>query len=235
MRTPELSAVVLCYREGAGLVPFAEQVHAALAESGLPFELVLVANYHAGSGDETPRVAEAFAAEHAHTTAVARAKEGAMGWDFRSGLDAASGDVMVVIDGDGQFAPDEVLRAYRLLRETSADVLKGRRTTRGDGVYRRIVTTVYNLAFAVLFPRSATWDVNAKPKALTRDAYERLDLSSDDWFVDAELVLDARRLGLKVVDLPVVYSPGRRASYVKPDAILETARHMLRYRLTGRP
>lgn len=235
MVAPELSAVVLCYREGAALVPYAEQVHAALTASGIPFELVLVANYHAGSDDPTPGVARAFAEEHDATIVVARAKEGAMGWDFRSGLAASSGRVMVVIDGDGQFAAHEVLRAYHRLRDTSADVLKGRRTTRADGLYRRIVTVVYNCAFALLFPRSAMWDVNAKPKALTREAYERLDLRSDDWFVDAELVLGAHRRGLRVVDLPVAYRPGQRPSHVKSDAVLETARHMFRYRLTGRP
>ena len=111
MAGPDLSAIVLCYREGASLVPYAEQVHGALAASGLAYELVLVANYHAGSDDETPAVATEFARTHPGTIAVARAKEGAMGWDFRSGLEAASGRVLVVIDGDGQYAPNDVLRA----------------------------------------------------------------------------------------------------------------------------
>ena len=79
------------------------------------------------------------------------------------------------------------------------------------------------------------WDVNTKPKGLTRNGYERLELTSDDWFVDAELVLDAHRAGLRVVDLPVAYLPGQRPSHVKGDAVLETARHLVRYRLTGHP
>ena len=77
--------------------------------------------------------------------------------------------------------------------------------------------------------------MNGKPKAIARSAYERLRLTSDDWFLDAELVLEAHRLRMKVCEFPVVYSEGARASFVKPGAILEFARHMLRYRLTGRP
>ena len=77
--------------------------------------------------------------------------------------------------------------------------------------------------------------MNGKPKAIARSAYERLRLTSDDWFLDAELILEAHRMGMKVCEFPVVYSEGARASFVKPGAILEFARHMVRYRLTGRP
>jgi glycosyltransferase involved in cell wall biosynthesis len=235
MAAPDLSAIVLGYRAGASLEPLVRRLYETLAASGHSYEIVLVANYHEGADDDTPAVAERLAQDLSVTRVVARPKEGGMGWDFRSGLDAAVGGVLVVIDGDGQYAMDDVVVAFERLRETGSDVAKGRRASRGDGVYRLVVTTVFNLAFAVLFPRRGVWDVNGKPKAIARSAYERLRLTSDDWFLDAELVLEAHRLGMKVCEFPVVYSEGARASFVKPGAILEFARHMLRYRLTGRP
>jgi len=231
---PELSAILLGYRSGTALVPLAERLHASLERSGHSFELVLVANYDEGSEDPTPEVAAGLAERHAGTRVVASPKRGGMGWDLRSGLDAAIGDVLVVIDGDGQYDPDDVVRAFQVLRESGAQVVTGRRTSRGDGLLRRVVTIAYNLTFLLLFPRRAVWDVNGKPKALTRAAYQRLDLVSDDWFLDAELLLEARRVGHTVRQLPVAYSTGSRASFVKPGAILEFARHMVRYRLTGR-
>ena len=39
-----------------------------------------------------------------------------MGWDLRSGLDAATGDVIVLIDGDSQNPVDDVLKLYALMR-----------------------------------------------------------------------------------------------------------------------
>ena len=231
----DLSAIVLGYRAGASLDPLARRLHESLAASGHSFEIVLVANYHEGADDDTPGVAERLAQDLSVTRVVAHPKEGGMGWDLRSGLDAALGDVLVVIDGDGQYATGDVIVAFERLRETGSDIAKGRRASRGDGLYRRVVTTGFNLAFAILFPRRGVWDVNGKPKAIARSAYERLRLTSDDWFLDAELVLEAHRLGMKVCEFPVVYSEGSRASFVKPGAILEFARHMLRYRFTGRP
>lgn len=230
---PELSAIVLCYRTGQDLVRYCAEVRGALVALGRPFELVLVANYDSEE-DETPAVARAFVEQDPHTRLVARPKEGAMGWDLRSGLDAAEGRVLVVTDGDGQYAAQDVVRAYERLVETGADLVTARRTSRGDGAYRRIVTVVYNALFALLFPRRALWDVNGKPKAITRDAYRSLRLRSDDWFIDAELVLEARRSGLRIEQFPVAYAQGSRPSFVKPGAIVEFVRNMLRYRLTGR-
>ena len=235
MAAPDLSAIVLGYRAGASLDPLARRLHESLAASGHSFEIVLVANYHEGADDDTPEVAERLARDIPATRVVARPKEGGMGWDLRSGLDAAAGEVLVVIDGDGQYATDDVVVAFERLRATGSDIAKGRRATRGDGLYRRIVTTGFNLVFAIMFPRRGVWDVNGKPKAITRSAHERLRLTSDDWFLDAELILEAHRLGMRVCEFPVVYSEGVRASFVKPGAILEFARHMLHYRFTGRP
>jgi hypothetical protein len=59
-----------------------------------------------------------------------------------------------------------------------------------------------------------------------------MELQSDDWFIDAEIVLAARRAGLRVNELPVVFNRNEeRASFVRADAILEFLRNMARARL----
>jgi glycosyltransferase involved in cell wall biosynthesis len=231
-RAPELSAIVLGYRAGGSLLRVAEPLRAELEASGVPYELVLVANYWPGRDDETPAVAEEFARAHDRVRVVARPKEGAMGWDMRSGFEAARGEVLIALDGDAQNPVSDVLRMYRALRETGSDVMKGRRVLRHDGPYRRLVSVTYNVLFRVFFGTRGLWDINGKPKAITRAAYERLDLRSDDWFIDAEIVLGARALGLTTRELPVeFFRNADRASLVRPSAIWEFARNMVRVRL----
>ncbi len=231
-RAPELSAIVLGYRAGRSLLRVVEPLDAELEASGVPYELVLVANYWPGRDDDTPAVAEEFGRGRDRVRVVARAKEGAMGWDMRSGFEAARGDVLIVLDGDAQNPVSDVLRMYRAMRETGADVMKGRRVLRHDGPYRRLVSITYNVLFRLFFRTRGLWDINGKPKALTRAAYERLGLRSDDWFVDAEIVLRAKELGLTIRELPVeFFENDERASLVRPSAILEFARNMLRVRL----
>jgi glycosyltransferase involved in cell wall biosynthesis len=231
----ELSAIVLGYRAGESLLRVTNPLHRLLADARISFELVVVANYWPGRDDPTVAVARQFAAENDNVRIVSEEKRGGMGWDMRSGLAAARGAYLVVIDGDAQNPVEDVLRMYRELKATGVEVMKGRRTLRHDGPYRRLISVVYNVAFRLLFRTRGLWDINGKPKAMTRVAYERLDLRSDDWFIDAEIVLKARELGLRVAELPVeFFRNDERASFVRPSAIWEFAANMLRTRLGPR-
>lgn len=231
MSRPELSAIVLCYQAREGIHRVIDPLYEQLEAAGIAYELVLVANQSPGCPDPTGRVVEAFARGRDTVLTVMEEKQGAMGWDMRSGFAAAGGDYLVVIDGDAQNPVDDVLKMYRRMSATGVDVMKGRRIARFDGLYRHAISVVYNLAFAVLFGTRGIWDVNGKPKGLTRAAYEALDLESEDWFIDAEIVLSARRRGLTIAELPVVFHRNdERASFVRSAAILEFVRNMARHR-----
>jgi glycosyltransferase involved in cell wall biosynthesis len=234
MPGPDLSAIVLCYRAGVSVRRVLEALEAALRNAAVDYELVLVANYHPGQDDVTPSTVRAYAGDRSDVLVVASPKEGAMGWDMRSGFDAARGSTMIVIDGDGQNPPATVLEMFREMQRTGAEVAKGRRVRRGDGPYRRFVSVVYNALFAVLFGVRGVWDVNGKPKGLTRAAYERMTLTSDDWFIDAEIVLEAKRLDLEICEIPVVFLQNEsRESFVRPTAIWEFLINMARARFGG--
>lgn len=232
---PEISAIVLGYRAGDNLERVAAPLHEQLLSAGVSFELVIVANYWPDTGDRTPEYARAFAENHDHVVVVDQPKQGAMGWDMRSGLAAASGNYLIVIDGDSQNPVEDILAMYREMKASGVALMKGRRVTRFDGFYRRVITTVYNAVFRVLFGTKGLWDINGKPKALTRSAYEQITLKSDDWFIDAEMVLATKRAGLPIAEMPVVFGENKtRASFVRPVAILEFVANMLRARARRR-
>src|SRR4051794_27589826 len=97
---PELSAIVLCYRAATSIRLVIDPLFEQLEATGASFELVLVANYTDGSDDATPAIVREFASSHDNVVVVAEPKHGAMGWDMRSGLAAARGEYLIVIDGD---------------------------------------------------------------------------------------------------------------------------------------
>jgi glycosyltransferase involved in cell wall biosynthesis len=231
-----MSAVVLCYRAGASIMAVIDPLRDLLERSGVTYELVLVANYWPQDRDDTPEIVRRFAAAHDNVKVLDKVKEGGMGWDMRTGLAAAEGPYLIVIDGDSQNPVEDVLRMHDLLRRSGADIGKGRRTNRADGAYRRLISWGFNALFRLLFRTRGLWDINGKPKGLTRNAYERLSLESNDWFIDAEIVLAARRAEMKIVEMPVVFLENKaRSSFVRLSAILQFGVHMLRYRSLGRP
>jgi glycosyltransferase involved in cell wall biosynthesis len=232
---PELSAIVLCYKAGESIRQVVNPLYEQLKASRIEYELVLVANYWPGQDDPTPAIVEKLAEDRPRVVTVISEKRGAMGWDMRSGFAAARGDYLVAIDGDAQNPVEDVIEMYERMRRTGADVMKGRRIARFDGLYRRVVSGVYNGLFVLLFRTRGLWDINGKPKGLTRAAYERLGLKSDDWFIDAEIVVNARRQGLTVAEMPVVFHRNDdRASFVRPSAIVEFLRNMVRERFSRR-
>ena len=231
--SPDLSVVVLCYRSGDAARSSAARIGKVLLDAGIDnYQLVLVGNYVAGSGDTTPDVVRELAAGDPRIVCSAVEKQGMMGWDMRSGLSLATGERLAIIDGDGQVLVEDLVRVYRLLREQGLDLAKTYRTRRGDGLKRKLFSLVFNGLFHVLFPGLAVRDVNAKPKILTRSAYKRLNLRSDDWFIDAEILIQARRLGFRIGEIETEFLglTGRR-SFVRMAAVIEFLRNLLRYRL----
>ena len=109
---------------------------------------------------------------------------------------------------------------------------KGRREVREDGSVRTLTSLGYNLLFRLLFRTAPLWDINGQPKGLTRAAYEQLDLRTDDWFTDAEIVLKARAAGLEIVEVPVRFRPRQtRGSLVGLGTVWEFLVNMARWRL----
>jgi len=230
---PELSVVVLCYRSGGAARSFAARIGKALLDAGIDnYQLVLVGNYVAGSGDTTPDVVRELAACDPRLVCSAVEKQGMMGWDLRSGLALATGEYLAVIDGDGQVLVEDLVRIYRLLREQKLDLAMTYRRQRGDGLKRKLFSLVFNGLFHVLFPGVPARDINAKPKILTRAAFERMTLQSTDWFIDAEILIQARGLGLRIgkTETEFLGLTGRR-SFIKLAAVFEFLRNLWRYRI----
>ena len=232
MDTPELSIVVLAYRSADTIENFVKSLIYSLQEENLTWEIVLVGNYFDGIGDRTPDVVTKIAAGESRIKAVTKVKKGMMGWDMRTGFQAASGKTLAVIDGDGQMPSGDVIRVYRLMIKNELDLAKTYRAKRNDGYYRKLISLVYNVLFRFLFPGINAWDMNSKPKIMTREFYEKISLKSNGWFIDAEIMILARRLGAKIGEIETVFhSMDTRPSFVKPLSIIEFLGNLLIFRV----
>jgi glycosyltransferase involved in cell wall biosynthesis len=195
---------------------------------------VLVGNYIEGTDDETPQVVKALAETRPNIRTVVRPKVGMMGWDMRMGLDAARGEYIGVIDGDGQFPPESIVACLLKAKVQNLDLTKTYRVRRDDGLYRRVISAAYNILFKLLFGLQIH-DVNSKPKIIRRSKYELLHLESDDWFADAEIMIRARQAGLTIGEIPVHFIINdTRGSFVKPAAIFEFMSNLFKYRFSKR-
>jgi len=234
MQQPEYSVVVLCYGSGDLVYGFVEEAISCLLVNKIHnYQLVLVGNYFDNSSDQTPKIIKKLAESNFRIVAVTKLKKGMMGWDMRTGLAAATGKYISVIDGDGQMPVEDLATVYKKLINNDYDLVKTFRTTREDGISRKIISGAFNVLFRLLFPSIESKDINSKPKIFSRANYEKLDLRSNDWFIDAEIMIQARRLGLKIGEVPTHFRTTTRSdgSFINVFTFFEFIKNLIRFRI----
>jgi len=232
MAVPELSVVVLCYRSESFITDFVKQIEKELQNELIDYELVLVANYDT-KDDTTPARVNQLAAANSRIKPITQRKEGKMGWDMRSGLKETTGNFIAVIDGDGQMPVTDLSIVYHIIKGGRYDLVKTYRAVRNDGWPRIFISRAYNYLFYLLFyPGFPVRDINSKPKILSREAYRKLNLISNDWFTDAEIMIQAFEQKLRICEVSTIfYKNERRASFVEVKAIFEFLYNLIYYRI----
>lgn len=228
----DLSVVVLCYESHNFIEDFCCQLLSELKILNLQHEIILVANFD-HKDDNTPQLAKKLEDQYNEVKALTFKKEGKMGWDMRMGMQHATGRYIAVIDGDGQMPCSDIGVVYKLIKSGSFDLVKTYRSNRFDGFYRSFLSKWYNKLFNFMYkPPVKLKDVNAKPKILTREAYHKLNLKSNDWFTDAEIMIQALQNNFKVCEVATVfYKNERRASFVSFKTVFEFMINLLKYRI----
>ena len=228
----ELSLVVLCYRSEENIIPLVEKLIGLLEGLHNCFEIVLVGNYFPGSEDRTKEIVLDLAAKDNRIKAIAKPKEGMMGWDMLEGMKSASGEYICVIDGDGQFPIESVITAYDIINQKNLDMVKTYRNIRYDGRYRTMISKMFNMLFNTFFPGLHSQDINSKPKIISRRVFEKMNLQSTGWFIDAEIMINIRRLKCTFEEFPVEFHEiNVRKSFVKIEANFEFLRELVKYRI----
>ncbi|MCX5849208.1 MAG: glycosyltransferase family 2 protein [Deltaproteobacteria bacterium] len=228
----EITIVVLCYRTGKRINSYVSKIKNILDANIFVWELVLVGNYDDGASDETPALVNELAANDPRIRAVTLPKKGMMGWDARTGMDMARGKYLCIVDGDEQIPAEDIIRVYQKIRTDNLDFVLPYREKRHDGFIRILNSKIYNIFAKILFPCIKVKDINAKPKIFTKMAYEKLNLTSDDWFIDAEIVIKSSKLGLKIGQVPTEFKENEyRRSFVTLDTVMEFIKNLIMVRL----
>ena len=229
---PEISVVILCYGANQRIYGFVDKTMKLLNSFIPSWEIVLVGNYLENVKDKTPDIVSDIASKYKNIKAVVLPKEGMMGWDVRSGFDKAQGKYICLIDGDEQMPYRDIVRVYRKIKKDNLDLVKTYRVVRYDGIARIIMSYVYNLIFVILFPGIKGKDVNSKPKIFKKEAFDKMNLTADDWFIDAEIMIQARRLKFKTAAVASkFYKCNYRSSFVKLSTIFEFFRNLFYARI----
>lgn len=134
MKAPLLSVVIPVKDEAGNIGPLVEEIEAALC-GRIPFEIVYVDD---GSTDGTRAEIVAAQALRPHLRLVVLARNAGKSEAQRAGVRAARGELVALMDGDGQNDPAELPRLLAALQEgPGAGLAMAQRVGRKDTASKR--------------------------------------------------------------------------------------------------
>ncbi len=188
------------------------------------FEIIIVDD---ASTDRTGALADELARRHPATVRVIHHPVGrGLGGAIRSGIEAATKDLVIYSDMDLPFNLWEIHRAVWLLQRYEADVLSAYRLDRTtEGIRRIVYSFAYNLIIRALFG-VAVKDVNFSFKVFRRRIFDQLRIHANGSFIDAEIMVKARSAGFKIIQIGVDYFPRTlgESTLASPSVILDMIR-----------
>lgn len=200
-RPPTVSVVVPAYQES---VVIENCVRSVLRSEHPDLEIVCVDD---GSADDTFARMQRLAAEHPQVRALRQDNAG-KGAALNTGIAAARGDVLVLVDADGLFRPDTITRLLRGFRDDRVGAVCGNdRPVNLDRVLTRLLSLISHVGTGLM--RRALDVLGCLPivsgniGAFRRDVLERVGpLHTDTLGEDLELTWRVARAGYRVTFAP---------------------------------
>jgi polyisoprenyl-phosphate glycosyltransferase len=128
---PRLSAVIACYNDGQAIPILHKRLCDVFAALSVDYEIIFVND---GSPDDTDTVLKELAAKDSHVLAIEHSRNFGSQNAFVSGMQAATGDAVVLLDGDLQDPPEVITAFYDRWRD-GYDVVYGRRGRRETSLF----------------------------------------------------------------------------------------------------
>ncbi len=190
-----------CLNEAETLAGCLQEARTGLEKTGLAGEIIVADN---GSTDGSQRIAREHSARLVHVA------ERGYGSALRAGFAAARGEWLIMGDSDRSYDFGHLQGFIDRLRD-GADLVMGCRLPAGGGKIEPGAMPRLNRYFGnpllswigrFLFHSKIT-DFNCGLRAIRRDAYEKLNLTTTGMEFASEMVVKAALRGLRVTEVPV--------------------------------
>ncbi|HEV3230897.1 MAG TPA: glycosyltransferase family 2 protein [Candidatus Dormibacteraeota bacterium] len=138
-----VSVVIPCFNEAENIPNAHRRVGDVLRQVAARYEIVFVDN---GSTDSSARLLAEIAAGDDHVSVLSLSRNFGAQAAYSAGLDYASGDCAIIVDGDLQDPPELIPQMIARWQE-GYEVVYGRRTRRRAGIFVRAASSVFYRLF----------------------------------------------------------------------------------------
>ncbi|NQT30046.1 MAG: glycosyltransferase family 2 protein [Candidatus Saganbacteria bacterium] len=198
----DLSIVMPCLNEEATIAACIRSAKEGIKTTGLTGEIVVVDN---GSNDKSVEIAKSLGAK------VVYEPQKGYGNAYKKGFEEACGKYLIMGDSDNTYDFSKLKPFIDKLKK-GADVvmgsrLKGKVMPGAMPILHQYFGTPFLAALLNLFFRTGISDPNCGMRGLTKDAFNKMKLQSGGMEFASEMIDNARRERLQIVEVPINYYP----------------------------
>lgn len=203
------SFVIPAYNESVRIRPTLDELLRYTQEQNWTVEILVVND---GSTDDTAQIIREYGKLHPQVLLVENPGNRGKGFSVRNGMLHARGDICLFTDADLSSPITEARRLFDAI-DQGADIAIGSRWLRSElqterqPLYRQAFGRIFNLVLRVILGLRFA-DTQCGFKAFRRDAAQRIFplQKIERWGFDPEILFLARRAGLQVDEVPVLWA-----------------------------
>ena len=221
-RVESLSVVFPAYNEQLNLRETIRKASESLPKVAKRWEVIIVND---GSRDATNRICDELIAQYPGVSAFHHPSNRGYGAALKTGIMAATGELIFFSDSDGQFDLEELRKVVGFAKDF--DIVAGYRRKRADPPWRLINAWGWNtLVRALLGVRVR--DVDCAFKLFRREVFERVQIRAVGAMVNTEILAQAIHFGMGIHEVEVTHYPRKagQPTGAKPRVILKAFREL---------
>ncbi len=219
---PSITVFFPCYNEEENVEKQTRDVARVLSEITDDYEVLIVDD---GSSDRTGEIADRLAREDGHVRVIHHPYNLGYGNALKRGFKDASKDLVLYTDGDNQFDINDIKKMLPLMKE-GVDMVVGYRADRKDRPLRKFVSHVYNFIIRIIFGLKVR-DIDCAFKLFRRSVFDRINIKSERFLIDTEILVRSKRAGMTMVETGVQHLPRMLGkSTVSPRDVVRTLREL---------
>jgi dolichol-phosphate mannosyltransferase len=138
-----VSAVIACYKDGQAIPIMYERLKRTFTELKIDHEIIFVND---NSPDDSENVIRALSARDRHVVGISHSRNFGSQSAFRSGMEIASKNACVLLDGDLQDPPELIAQFVTRWKE-GYDIVFGRRVKREASLFMRLAYKLFYRLF----------------------------------------------------------------------------------------